>query len=82
MSVTAFADAAGISRKHLSMIVNGRVSITADTAVRISAVLGTSAEMWMIGQAQYDLWYSEKALPEGKPLKRGAFALTSQEVHA
>ena len=36
-------------------IVNGRRSITADTALRLARYFGTSAEFWMNLQAQYDI---------------------------
>ncbi|CCG39916.1 HigA family addiction module antitoxin [Magnetospirillum molischianum] len=74
VSVTAFSDATGISRKHLSQIINGHVGITSETAVRISAVLDTSAQMWMNGQTAFDLWHAQRDLPEGKPVRVGAFA--------
>lgn len=48
------------SRK-INEIVHGKRSITADTALRLSRYLGTSAELWMNLQALYDL---EKARDE------------------
>jgi antitoxin HigA-1 len=36
-------------------IVKGTRSITADTALRLSAFFGTTAEMWLRMQAAYDL---------------------------
>lgn len=74
VSVTAFSEATGISRKHLSQIINGHVGITPETAVRIAAVLSTSSQMWMNGQITYDLWHAEKDLPSGRPVRAGAFA--------
>ncbi|MGB8839758.1 MAG: HigA family addiction module antitoxin [Aliidongia sp.] len=79
VSVTALSDAAGISRKHLSQIINGHVGITPGTAVRIAETLGTSAQMWMNGQATYDLWHAQRQLPDGRPVRTGAFAIC-QEV--
>lgn len=80
VSVTAMADAAGISRKHLSQIVNGHVGITPDTAVRIAEVLGTSAQMWLNGQNAYDLWHAQRHLSEGRPVRSGAFAAHGGEA--
>jgi addiction module HigA family antidote len=74
VSVTALAEATGLSRKHLSQIVNGHVGITPETAVRIAEVLGTSAEMWMDGQTTYDLWHARRRLADGPPVRTGAFA--------
>ncbi len=36
-------------------VVNGTRSITADTALRLSAYFGTTPEFWMTLQAEYDL---------------------------
>lgn len=40
---------------RVSDIVHGHRSITADTALRLAAFFGTSAEMWMRLQGDYDL---------------------------
>ena len=40
LSVTELAAAAGLSRKHVSNIIHGRASITAETAVRLGRVFG------------------------------------------
>ena len=40
---------------RMSEIVNGRRSITADTALRLGRYFGTTPEFWMTLQAVYDL---------------------------
>lgn len=40
---------------RVSEIVHGKRTITADTALRLAAFFGTSAEMWMTLQAEFDL---------------------------
>ncbi len=40
---------------RMNEIVNGRRSITADTALRLARYLGTSAQFWLNLQARYDL---------------------------
>ncbi|OFW07354.1 MAG: addiction module antidote protein, HigA family [Acidobacteria bacterium RIFCSPLOWO2_02_FULL_67_36] len=40
---------------RISEIVNGRRSVTADTALRLGRYFGTTAEFWMNLQAAYDL---------------------------
>jgi addiction module HigA family antidote len=40
---------------RVSEIVKGARAITADTALRLGAYFGTSAEMWMNLQSAYDL---------------------------
>ena len=59
-TITELADAMGVSRKTLSAIVNGRARITAEVALRLARALGTSAESWLEGQAQYDLWQASQ----------------------
>jgi antitoxin HigA-1 len=56
VSVTQVAEAMGVSRKHVSAIVNRRAPVTADTAMRIAGVFDTEPDIWVNMQAQYDLW--------------------------
>nr|DAD88442.1 MAG TPA: Plasmid maintenance system antidote protein [Podoviridae sp. cttxo15] len=55
-----FAQLIGISAPYLSDIIKGRRSITASLAVRIGAAFGTSAEVWLNLQSNYDLFVAEK----------------------
>lgn len=69
ISITKAADALGVSRKHVSAIVNGRVPVTPDMAVRLAGVLGTEPEIWINLQAQHDLWVvSRQTRPKVKRL--------------
>jgi len=76
ITVTALAEATGLSRKHLSGIIHGHAGITADTAVRLAAVLGTAPETWLTLQNKLDVWDSRQALAHGtaKPVEVGRFA--------
>ena len=60
MSVTQAAADLYISRVSLSKILNGNAGISADMAIRLSRWLGTSPDLWLGMQAQYDLWKAEK----------------------
>jgi addiction module HigA family antidote len=60
LSVTETAVALGVSRKTLSAILNGRAGISPEMAVRLSLAFDTSAESWVMQQAQYDLWHAEQ----------------------
>ena len=64
VSVTAAAKALGITRKALSELLNGHVGMTAEMAVRIAKVFGSSAEMWLVLQLEYDLRRAEERLSE------------------
>lgn len=59
-SVTEAAKRLGITRPMLSRILNGNAGITAEMAIRLSKSLGTSAEVWLGMQSQYDLWHAEQ----------------------
>jgi len=37
----------GVSRKHVSAIVNGRAPVTPDIAMRLAAVFSTEPEVWV-----------------------------------
>ncbi len=66
ISISRFAEAVGVSRKHMSAIVNGRASITADTATKMAAVLGTTAQYWLNLQNAVDLFDAHERLSESK----------------
>jgi addiction module HigA family antidote len=40
----------------LSRVLNGKAGISAAMAIRLAAALGTTPELWMNMQSQYDLW--------------------------
>jgi len=61
VTITGAAEALNVSRKHLSAIVNGHASITADMAWRLAKGFGNDPEFWMNLQAQYDVWEAAKA---------------------
>jgi antitoxin HigA-1 len=63
ITINQLAAAAGLSRKHISDIIHQRARITAETAVRLGRVFGTSAGMWLGLQSDIDLWEAEQALP-------------------
>jgi addiction module HigA family antidote len=45
----------GVHPMRINEIIRGKRSITADTALRLADVLGTTARFWMTLQANYDL---------------------------
>lgn len=55
LSAAQVAEALGVSRKHVSMILRGQASVTPDMALRLGAALGTKAEVWVELQAAFDL---------------------------
>ena len=63
MSVSEAASRLGVTRAHLSRILNGHTGVTAPMSLRLSAALGTSPEFWLRMQVQYDLWQAQRAKP-------------------
>jgi len=45
---------------RISAIVNGKRSITADTALRLSKYFGVSSDLWLGLQAEYDLRIAQR----------------------
>lgn len=73
VSVTDAALHLGIARATLSRVLNGSAGISADMALRLQAALGTSAEMWMGLQDDYELWQaSQQKRPKIKPIRLAA----------
>lgn len=60
LSVTATAEALGISRKILSAVLNTKAGISPEMAIRLSIAFNTSAESWLTQQSQYELWHAEQ----------------------
>jgi addiction module HigA family antidote len=80
VSIAKFAEAAGVTRKHMSAIVNGRSAITAEAAARIATVLGTTAQYWLNLQNAVDLFKAESRLPSVKSRPRRLEAFAPLEV--
>jgi addiction module HigA family antidote len=64
MSANALALALRIPANRLTEIIKGKRSITADTAMRLARFFGTSAQLWMNLQSNYDLQLAEDRLAE------------------
>ncbi len=62
ISQNALARAAGVPPRRINEIVLGKRGITADTAVRLAAALGTSERFWLGLQADHDLEEAHRAL--------------------
>ena len=60
LTVTAAAKGLGVSRNTLSMLLNGRLGISPNMAIRLSQGFGGSAESWLQQQMQYDLWQAQQ----------------------
>lgn len=54
-SMNELARALRVPMNRVSALVNGKRSITADTAMRLARYFGTSAQYWLNLQSAYDL---------------------------
>ena len=55
LSVTDAAAHLGVSRKHLSDVINGHSGISPEMAIRLDKAFGGGASTWHQLQAAYDL---------------------------
>lgn len=60
LNQSQFAAKCGCSPRKINEIVNGKRSISPEFAIVLEKVLGTTAEMWVRIQAEYDLWIARK----------------------
>ena len=71
MTVTKAAEELQVSRVTLSKVLNGKAGVTAGMALRLSVWLGTSPDIWLVMQTQWDLWQAEQQpRPIIRPLVR------------
>ncbi|MGD0096566.1 MAG: HigA family addiction module antitoxin [Terracidiphilus sp.] len=63
-----------VSAPRVNDIVLGKRGITADTAMRLGAYFGTSAQLWLGLQMDHDLWLAakNKSLAKVKPRAQAA----------
>ncbi len=52
----------GVPPRRINEIVHGKRGITADTAIRLARYFGTSEELWMNLQSNYELRRERRAL--------------------
>jgi len=64
VSINALARAIRVPANRISLIVNGRRGISADTAARLARFFGTSAQYWLNIQNKYDLDSIDRAAIE------------------
>ncbi len=62
VSINRLARDIAVPPGRISAIVNGKRAITADTAMRLGRYFGTSAEVWMGLQADYELRVAKRTV--------------------
>lgn len=60
LTIKDAAERLGVTRQALNNLVNEKSGISAEMSIRLSKGFGTSPEMWLRLQMQYDLARAEK----------------------
>ena len=68
MNASQLAEALHVPPNRIYQLLKGERALTADTALRLSRWLGTSAEMWLNLQKLYELRLAEQQV--GEEIKR------------
>ena len=61
---TELAKKIGCQCRKINEIVNGKRSITPDFAIQLAIAIGTTPDIWIHMQAEYDLWVAKKKFQE------------------
>ena len=77
LSANVLAKSIDVPVTRISEMVRGRRGVTADTALRLARFFGTSPELWLGLQAEYDLRVARREIGDSVerqivPLKRAA----------
>ncbi len=73
MSANALALKMRVPANRITEIINGKRSVSPETALRLGKALGTGPDLWVTLQAKYDLQEARKAV--GAVIEREVEAL-------
>ena len=77
LTLTAAADALGVTRKALSDLLNGHAGVSPDMAIRLEKVFGSTADTGLGMQMQHDLWEARQRSDKIKVNRRFGDAMPS-----
>lgn len=60
LNQTQLAERLGCAHRKVNEIINGKRGVTADFALDLERVLGTTADMWVNMQAAWDLYQARQ----------------------
>ncbi len=69
VSANMIADQLAVARSTFNRLLNGKSGVSPEMAIRLSKVLGGSAESWLTLQESFDLW-NARQLVDTKNLQR------------
>jgi addiction module HigA family antidote len=64
ISMNRLAREIGVPAGRISQIVNGKRSISADTALRLGKFFGVSPELWLGMQLEYDMRIARRTIQD------------------
>lgn len=64
LSVTALAEAIGVSRQSVNELLRERRSLSPEMALRLARLFGNTPEFWLNAQRAIDLWEAAEALKD------------------
>jgi antitoxin HigA-1 len=64
LSVSALAEAIGVSRQSVNELLRERRSLSPEMALRLSRLFGNTPEFWLNAQRAIDLWDAAEALKD------------------
>jgi addiction module HigA family antidote len=73
MTIKKMAGMLDTSEKNLSELIHGKVGISPQMAIKLSLVLGTSAEFWMNLQKNYELCNAQETFDKTELQKFGKY---------
>ena len=64
LSVSALAEAIGVSRQSVNELLRERRSLSPEMALRLARLFGNTPEFWLNAQRAVDLWEAAEALKD------------------
>ena len=62
MTQSQLSEKLQIPLQRVNSVINGKRSVTPETAILLARFFATTAEFWMNLQTQYELWFAERAM--------------------
>ena len=65
ISKSDFSENTGLSKKQISLILNGKAPVTQESAIKFEHILGVKASIWLDINTNYQLFYAREAEKKG-----------------
>jgi addiction module HigA family antidote len=64
LSVTALAEAIGVSRQSVNELLRERRAVSPEMAIRLGRLFGNTPEFWLNAQRAIDLWIATQTIKD------------------